>query len=101
AVLLEAMPPFLAGGDMIASVSYAKSSWAKPPARFEAGTPAIIETIGLGAAIDYVQASGFDAIAEHERVRTDHALTVLSGIEGLNILGRAQDRGRGIPFPMD
>src|SRR5271154_6560491 len=101
AELLEAMPPFLAGGDMIASVSYAKSSWAKPPARFEAGTPAIIETIGLGAAIDYVQAIGFDAIAEHERFLTDHALTVLSDIEGLNILGRAQDRGGVISFTMN
>jgi cysteine desulfurase / selenocysteine lyase len=101
AELLEAMPPFLAGGDMIASVSYAKSSWARPPARFEAGTPAIIETIGLGAAIDYVQAIGFDAIAEHERFLTDHALTVLSDIEGLNILGRAQDRGGVISFTME
>ncbi|HEY1858014.1 cysteine desulfurase, partial [Acidocella sp.] len=100
AELLEAMPPFLGGGDMIASVSYAKSSWAKPPARFEAGTPAIIETIGLGAAIDYVQEIGFDAIAEHERVLTDHALSALSDIEGLRILGQAQDRGGVISFVM-
>ncbi|HTJ91303.1 MAG TPA: cysteine desulfurase [Acidocella sp.] len=100
AELLEAMPPFLGGGDMIASVSFAKSSWAKPPARFEAGTPAIIETIGLGAAIDYVRAIGFDAIAAHERRLTDHALNVLSNIEGLKILGQAEDRGGVISFVM-
>ena len=98
--LLDDMPPFLGGGDMIASVSYARSTWAKPPHRFEAGTPAIIETIGLGAAIDYVQAIGFDAISAHERELTDHALAALSTIEGLKILGTAQDRGGVISFTM-
>ena len=100
AELLEAMPPFMGGGDMIASVSYERSSWAKPPHRFEAGTPAIIETIGLGAAIDYVEAIGFEAIAAHERDLTDHALALLSGIEGLRILGSAQDRGGVVSFTM-
>lgn len=100
AELLEAMPPFLGGGDMIASVSYEKSIWAKPPHRFEAGTPAIIETIGLGAAIDYVNAIGFEAIAAHEQVLTEHALATLSNIEGLRILGQAQDRGGVISFVM-
>jgi cysteine desulfurase / selenocysteine lyase len=98
--LLDEMPPFLGGGDMIASVSFARSTWAKPPHRFEAGTPAIIETIGLGAAIDYVQAIGFDAISAHERELTDHALSALSTIEGLKILGTAQDRGGVISFTM-
>ncbi|EKN00743.1 MULTISPECIES: cysteine desulfurase [unclassified Acidocella] len=100
AEILEQMPPFMGGGDMIASVGYQKSTWAKPPHRFEAGTPAIIETIGLGAAIDYVRAVGFDAIAEHERHLTEHALGVLSQIEGLRILGSAQDRGGVISFVM-
>ncbi|MDD2703813.1 MAG: cysteine desulfurase [Acidocella sp.] len=100
AELLEAMPPFLGGGDMIASVSYEKSTWAKPPHRFEAGTPAIIETIGLGAAIDYVQGIGFEAIAAHEQVLTEHALATLDNIEGLRIIGRAQDRGGVISFVM-
>jgi len=98
--ILDAMPPFLGGGDMIASVSYEKSTWAKPPHRFEAGTPAIIETIGLGAAIDYVEAIGFDAIAAHERDLTEHALAVLARIEGLRVLGAAQDRGGVISFVM-
>jgi cysteine desulfurase/selenocysteine lyase len=99
--ILDQMPPFLGGGDMIASVSYEKSTWAKPPYRFEAGTPAIIETIGLGAAIDYVEAIGFPAIAAHERALTDHALATLSNIEGLRILGSAQDRGGVISFTME
>jgi cysteine desulfurase/selenocysteine lyase len=85
---------------MIASVSYEKSTWAKPPHRFEAGTPAILETIGLGAAIDYVNAIGFPAIAAHERALTDHGLAVLSDIEGLRVLGTAQDRGGVISFVM-
>jgi len=97
--ILEAMPPFMGGGDMIASVSYEKSTWAKPPHRFEAGTPAILETIGLGAAIDYVQAVGFSAIAAHERALTDHALNILSPL--VKILGRAQDRGGVISFTME
>jgi cysteine desulfurase/selenocysteine lyase len=97
--ILDSMPPFMGGGDMIASVSYERSTWAKPPHRFEAGTPAIIETIGLGAAIDYVNAIGFDAIADHERHLTDHALNVLSPL--VNVLGRAQDRGGVISFTMD
>jgi cysteine desulfurase/selenocysteine lyase len=98
--LLDAMPPFMGGGDMIASVSYERSTWAKPPHRFEAGTPAIIETIGLGAAIDYINAIGFPAIAAHERALTDHALATLATIEGLKILGTAQDRGGVISFTM-
>jgi cysteine desulfurase/selenocysteine lyase len=98
--LLDAMPPFMGGGDMIASVSYERSTWAKPPHRFEAGTPAIIETIGLGAAIDYVEAIGFPAIAAHERELTDHALATLATIEGLKVLGTAQDRGGVISFTM-
>jgi len=100
AEILESMPPFMGGGDMIASVSYEKSTWAKPPHRFEAGTPAIIETIGLGAAIDYVTAIGFDAIAAHEQALTEHALAVLPQIEGLRIIGAAQDRGGVISFVM-
>ncbi len=101
AELLDAMPPFLGGGDMISSVTFAKSTWARVPHKFEAGTPAILEAIGLGAAISYVQAIGFDAIAAHEQSLTDHALAMLSTIEGLHIVGRAQDRGGVISFTMD
>jgi len=99
--LLEAMPPFMGGGDMIASVSFGRSTWAEVPHKFEAGTPAILDAIGLGAAIDYVNAIGFDAIAAHEASLTDHALARLSGIQGLRIVGRAQDRGGVISFTLD
>ncbi len=99
--LLERMPPFLGGGDMISSVSYEKSTWAEVPHKFEAGTPPILEGIGLKAAIDYVQSIGYDAIAEHERALVDRALTKLSAIEGITIIGRAQDRGGVVSFTLD
>ena len=99
--LLEAMPPFMGGGDMIATVSFERSTWAPPPTKFEAGTPAIIEVIGLGAAIDFVNEIGYGAIAAHEASLTDHALARLSGVDGLHIVGRAQDRGGVISFTLE
>jgi len=99
--LLEAMPPFMGGGDMIASVSFARSTWADAPQKFEAGTPAILETIGLGAAIDYVNTIGFEAIAAHEAALTDHAMARLAEIGGLKVIGRGQDRGGVISFTME
>ena len=99
--LLDRMPPFLGGGDMISSVSYAKSTWAEVPHKFEAGTPPILEGIGLKAAIDYVQSIGYDAIAEHERALVDRALARLSAIEGVTIIGQAQDRGGVVSFTLD
>ena len=99
--LLEAMPPFMGGGDMISSVSYEHTTWAAVPHKFEAGTPAILEGIGLGAAIRYVEAIGYDAIAAHERALTEHAILRLSAIDGLTILGRAQDRGGVVSFILD
>jgi cysteine desulfurase/selenocysteine lyase len=99
--LLEAMPPFMGGGDMISSVSYERTTWAAVPHKFEAGTPAILEGIGLGAAIRYVEAIGYDAIAAHEQALTEHAILRLSAIDGLTILGRAQDRGGVVSFTLD
>ena len=99
--LLEAMPPFIGGGDMISSVTFEKSTWAQVPHKFEAGTPAIIEGIGLKAAIDYVQSIGYEAMATHEAALTDHALARLGNIEGLKIFGHAQDRGGVISFALD
>jgi cysteine desulfurase/selenocysteine lyase len=99
--LLEAMPPFLGGGEMISSVTYEKSTWARVPYKFEAGTPAILEGIGLKAAIDYVRAIGYDEMAAHEASLTEHALARLSRIEGLRILGQAQDRGGVVAFALD
>jgi len=99
--LLEQMPPMMGGGDMISSVTYERSTWAQVPHKFEAGTPAIIEGIGLNAAIKYVESIGYDAIAAHEAALTEHALSRLSAIEGLTVIGRAQDRGGVVSFTLD
>ena len=99
--LLDAMPPFLGGGDMISSVSYERSTWADVPHKFEAGTPAIIEGIGLNAAIEFIESIGYPAIAAHEAALTDHALAKMSAIEGITVIGRAQDRGGVISFTLD
>jgi cysteine desulfurase/selenocysteine lyase len=99
--LLEQMPPFMGGGDMIGTVTYQHSTWAGVPHKFEAGTPAILEGIGLNAAIKYVEAIGYDAIAAHEQALTDHALARLGAIEGITVIGRAQDRGGVISFTLD
>jgi cysteine desulfurase/selenocysteine lyase len=101
AELLNAMPPFLGGGDMISEVSFEKSVWAPIPAKFEAGTPPIVEAIGLHAAIDYVEAIGMAAIEAHERALVDRAMAKLPHIEGLTLLGRAQDRGGVFAFALD
>jgi cysteine desulfurase/selenocysteine lyase len=97
----DRMPPFLGGGDMISSVSFERSTWAEAPAKFEAGTPPIVEAVGLHAAIDYVSAIGMPAIEAHERTLVDHAMRRLSDIEGLSLLGAAQDRGGVFAFGLD
>jgi len=99
--LLEQMPPFLGGGDMISSVTYEKSTWAQVPHKFEAGTPAILEGIGLKAAIDYVNAIGYPAIGAHEAALTEHALARLGTIQGLRVIGRAQERGGVVSFTVE
>jgi len=99
--LLNAMPPWMGGGEMISSVTYERSTWAEVPHKFEAGTPAIIEGIGLKAAIDFVTGIGYPAIAAHEAALTDHALTRLSALEGVQVIGRAQDRGGVVSFTLD
>ncbi|AWV22746.1 Cysteine desulfurase [Roseomonas mucosa] len=99
--VLEQMPPFLGGGDMITEVTLERSLFAEPPLRFEAGTPPIIEAIGLHAAIDYVEAIGMEAIEAHERSLVDHAMKRLGNIDGVTLLGRAQDRGGVFAFSLD
>ena len=99
--LLEAMPPFMGGGDMIGSVSFERSSWAHVPHKFEAGTPPIVEAIGLKRAIEWVEAIGFDAIAAHEAELTDYALARMAEVKGVRVLGRAQDRGGVVSFTLE
>ncbi len=99
--LLDAMPPYQGGGDMISSVTFEKTTWAALPNKFEAGTPAIAQAIGLGAAIDYVNALGLEAIGEHERRLLDHGMARLSEVEGLTIYGMAPGKAAVISFALD
>jgi len=85
--LLQAMPPFMGGGDMIRRVTFEGFTPNELPWKFEAGTPRIAEAIGLGAAIDYLGALGMDAVLEHERAITHYAMESLSEIPGLRLLG--------------
>jgi cysteine desulfurase/selenocysteine lyase len=99
--LLKQMPPYQGGGDMIAHVSFAGTTFREPPYRFEAGTPAIAEVIGLGAAIDYVEGIGRERIAEWERELRDYATQRLSEIPGLTIYGRAKNKAAIISFTLE
>ncbi len=93
--LLDAMPPFLTGGDMINSVSMEGATWADVPAKFEAGTPAFVQAIGLGAAVDYLTALRMDAVREHERELVRYGLERLSELSGLTLLGPTDPSIRG------
>jgi cysteine desulfurase/selenocysteine lyase len=101
--LLEQLPPFLGGGSMIETVTMTGTTYAAPPARFEAGTPPITEAIGLGAAVDYLTGLGMEAIHEHEQAITRYALDALTAIEGVRIFGPASPEGRGgtVSFGVD
>ncbi len=101
--LLAEMPPFLGGGSMIETVTLEKTTYAPPPARFEAGTPPIAQAVGLGAAVDYLSQLGMPAIAAHEKELAGYALDALSTVAGLRIFGPAVpvDRGGTISFALD
>ncbi|MFE0753764.1 SufS family cysteine desulfurase [Inquilinus sp. NPDC058860] len=99
--LLEAMPPWQGGGEMIRTVSFSGTTFAELPAKFEAGTPAIAQTIALKAAIDYVTGLGLDTIAAHERDLMEYGVERLSHVPGLTIVGRARERASIISFTMD
>jgi cysteine desulfurase/selenocysteine lyase len=99
--LLEAMPPFMGGGDMIRKVSLHTSTWNDLPWKFEAGTPAIAETIGFAAAVDYLQSLGMEQIAQHEQKMTVYAIEQLQAIPELRIYGpEASKRGGVISFTL-
>ncbi len=101
--LLEAMPPWQGGGDMIRTVSFAGSTWNDLPWKFEAGTPDIAGAIGLGAAVDYVERFGMEAIREHEVALTAFTLDILRSIPGVTVPGPAEASRRGgvISFLVD
>ncbi len=98
---LEEMRPFLGGGDMIREVRQDAISYADPPLRFEAGTPSIVATIGLGVALDYMQGLGLDSIAAHEHALRDYATTRLEGLNWLNLQGTAPGKGAIFSFTLD
>jgi cysteine desulfurase/selenocysteine lyase len=93
--LLEAMPPFISGGHMIARVEKSGSRWAEPPAKFEAGTSPIAEAVGLGAAVDYLERIGMPAVWEHSRDIVAYAIERLAGVDGLEIHGPRDLERRG------
>ncbi len=96
AELLERMPPFLTGGEMIRKVELERTSWNELPWKFEAGTPAIAESIALGAAAEYLEAIGMEAIEAHEQALTEYAYDVLSGIDGVVQYGPKPPNRAGI-----
>jgi cysteine desulfurase/selenocysteine lyase len=101
--LLEKLPPFLGGGEMIATVSMEKSTWAPIPHKFEAGTPPIVEAIGLGAAIDYLSYLGLERIHAHEQAITGYLLDGLASVSGVTVLGPLDPAARGgaVSFELD
>jgi cysteine desulfurase/selenocysteine lyase len=99
--LLESMPPWQGGGDMIQSVTLEHSTWARPPARFEAGTPMIAEVIGLGAALEYVEAIGHHAIGAWEEELLGYATERFRALEGVRIVGTAREKASVLSFVVD
>jgi cysteine desulfurase/selenocysteine lyase len=95
---LEAMPPWQGGGDMIHSVAFERTTFAKPPAKFEAGTPAIAQAIGLGAAVAWLQAVGLDVAAAHEHELVAYAEAALREVPGLRFVGTPRRRAGAISF---
>ncbi len=99
--LLDALPPYQGGGEMIASVTLEKSTFKAAPHRFEAGTPAIVEAVGIGAAVDYLNGIGMDKVAAHEEGLLAYATQQLEAIEGLTLHGRARDKAGILSFTLD
>ena len=99
--ILESMPPLEGGGEMIDQVTFEKTTFALPPDRFEAGTPPIAEVIGLGAAIDWLNQVGIEAIYQHEQEILKYAEEKLREVPGLHILGAPKHRGSLLSFTLD
>ncbi len=101
ATLLDAMPPYQGGGDMIDTVTFAKTTWAPAPAKFEAGTPPIVQAIGLGAAIDYLNSLDRVAVAAHEEALLRYAMTSLAQVPGVKLIGTARHKAAVQSFVME
>jgi cysteine desulfurase/selenocysteine lyase len=101
AELLDAMPPYQGGGDMISSVTFAKTTWNVLPYKFEAGTPNIVGAIGFGAAIDYLAKIGIENVTAHETDLLDYATRSLTALPGLNVIGTAREKIGVLSFTLD
>lgn len=99
--LLDEIQPFMGGGEMIADVTIEGSTWAEGPRKFEAGTPPIAETIGLGAAAEYLMRAGMDNVRAHELALADYALNALKELEGLRVFGPDDAARRGCPISFE
>jgi cysteine desulfurase/selenocysteine lyase len=99
--LLESMPPYQGGGDMIMKVTFEKTTYQAPPHRFEAGTPPIAEVVGLGAAIDYIRSVGLDRIAAHEAALLEYGTALLKDIPGLRLVGTAAHKASILGFVLE
>jgi cysteine desulfurase/selenocysteine lyase len=99
--LLASMPPYQGGGEMIQSVRFEQTTYAEPPARFEAGTPHIAGAIGLGAAVDWLQSLDFDAVQAHEQDLLDHGTQRLAAVPGLTLIGDAEHKASVLSFVID
>ena len=99
--LLDAMPPYQSGGDMILSVSFERTLYAAPPAKFEAGTPPIVEAIGLGAALDWINDKGVARLGAYEEILRAAAEQALSELPGLRLIGTAPHKAAVISFTLD
>jgi len=99
--LLEAMPPYQSGGDMISSVSFEKTTYNRLPYKFEAGTPNIADVVGLGAAIDYLDGIGMEAIGAYEHELLDYGTQALSEIPGLELVGTAREKAAVLSFTLE
>ncbi|MFT3758560.1 cysteine desulfurase [Thauera sp.] len=99
--ILQAMPPWQGGGDMIRTVSFERSTWADAPQRFEAGTPNIAGAIGLATAIDYVQGIGLARIAAHEHALLDYATATIGTLPGIRLVGTAREKAGILSFLVD
>ncbi len=99
--LLDSMPPYQGGGDMILAVDFEKTLYNELPAKFEAGTPNIAGVVGLGATIDYLNQLDFNAVAQHEQALLDYAQEQLATVPGLRIIGTAKDKASVVSFVLD
>jgi cysteine desulfurase/selenocysteine lyase len=101
--VLEQLPPFLGGGEMIRTVTMEKSTFADIPSKFEAGTPPIVEAVGLGAAVEYLGHVGMERVRRHEEAITGYLLDGLASVRGVSVIGPTtiEDRGGAVSFELD